>query len=103
MGLDLGDVPEGRLHRLELDHGSAAEDEQALQHVDQLAYVARPPVVSEPVLRTHGQAAIGQVLAGDEHVDVVRHDLGDVLAMVTKRRHRERNDVEHVVEIIPQL
>ena len=49
-----------------------------------------------------GQAAVGQVLAGDEDVDVVRHQLGDVLAVLAQRRYGERNDVEQVVEILAQ-
>ena len=80
------------------------DDDGALDHVLQLAHVARPgvlprarpaPTASKPRTALAG----GAVELGDEVLDQARQ----ILEAIAQRRQRDREDVEPVVEILAEL
>ena len=90
----------GRVGReLRLDFGErnllrAAEDQQALDHVPQLAHVARPRIVAQPILRRDAEAPKRQPFRVDEQVDVMAQQLGHVLGVLAQRRHADDDDAQ---------
>ncbi len=66
----------------------------AVHQVLQLADVARPRVVAQPVLRRDAEAAERQALVVDQAVDVVAQQVGHVLGVVAQRRHAQRQHVQ---------
>ena len=81
----------------------AAGDDQALDHVLELADVARPRIVAER-LEGVGLDALDQVaVGGGEARQEVLDQAGDVFLALAQRRHPEVDDVQAVVEVLAEL
>src|SRR6266853_997842 len=79
-----------------------AHDHEPLHHVAQLAHVARP-VVGEEVGERLDRDRLGPLaVLGREHGHEVCDEGRQVLLPLTERRHLDRDDVQAVVEILPE-
>ncbi len=88
---------------LGFDHGAFANDNRALQHVAQFAYITRPRVVVADVhdrFADHGDvAAVPLVDVGHERFD----QIAKVLLVIAKRRNLDVEHVEAVIEVAAQF
>ena len=80
----------------------AAHDEQPPDHALELAHVAGPGVVSEPVLGGDAEAPEGEALLIHEPIHVVAQQLGHVLGVLTQRRDGQRHAVQQRTQIGPE-
>src|SRR5436190_2183210 len=83
-------------------HGAGAQQDRALDHVFELPDVPRPIVRLQLPERLAGD--VGHVLPelGGEALQEVVDQQGDVLPAVAQRRHVDRDDVEPVIEVLPE-
>ena len=65
-----------------------------MHEIAQFAEVARPRIVTQPVLRRDTEAAQRQTLLVYQPIDVVAQELRDVLGIVTQCRHAQRDHVQ---------
>src|SRR5690606_41904566 len=72
----------------------AAENEQALRQVLELAQIAGPRVIAQAILRGHAEPAKRQRLGIDEQVDVPTQQLRNVLRVLAQRRDAYQHDRE---------
>ena len=77
-------------------------DERAFEDVLEFAYVAGPVVAFERVAGPARQAGNGTAEAARGSAQEVPGEQRDVLATLAKRRHRDRKDVETVVEVLAE-
>ena len=68
----------------------------------QLAHVARPRIVAQPILRRDAEAAKRQPFRVDEQVDVMAQQLGHVLGILAQRRHADDDDAQVRKQLGPQ-
>jgi hypothetical protein len=80
-------------------HGAIRGQHRALDHVPQLADVARPAVLPEDAHRLVGNRPHGAVVLGRELQRVVLGECRDVVAALAQRREAQLADGQPVVEV----
>src|SRR5213594_539444 len=87
----------------ELDDGAPREDDRTVQHVLQLAHVARPVVARQHLERARRHAAHVAVALARRLTHEVLDQVRDVLPPLAERRHADRHDVQAIVEVLAEL
>ena len=85
------------------DHRAFADDNCALQHVAELAHIARPRIVAENVhhrFADHGDVA-AVLLVDIRHQRF--HEIAEVFLVIAKRWDQDVEDVQPVIEIATQF
>ena len=97
-----GRVEDAGREGLEMDLVGGRQRHRALHHVLQLSHIPGPGVRQQRLHRlrrdAHGMAAGAR---GEEAQEVGRQE-GDVLAAIAERGHLDRDDVETVIQILPE-
>src|SRR5436309_9616336 len=88
----------GQLHALR-----AGEHEERLEHVLELAHVAGPGVLEEWAERAGRREREGRALRAVEARDEVLDERREVVAPLSKRRERDREHAQPIVEIAAEL
>ena len=85
-----------------LHRGPAREDDGALDHVLELAHVARPGVALQAGERLVREAVEVPVVLGGVHPQEVLGQHRHVFPALAQGRRGDRDDVEPVVEVLPE-
>src|SRR6266566_842822 len=88
----------GQLHALR-----AGKDEERLEHVLELAHVAGPGVLEERAERAGRREREGRALRAVEARDEVLDERREVVAPLSKRRERDREHAQPIVQIAAEL
>ena len=85
------------------DHVAGRHDDQPLDHVPELAHVARPVVGQEIAERLAGERLGALAVLGAELRDELAHVRGNVVLAGSQRRDLDRDDVQPIVEVLAEL
>ena len=86
-----------------LRDGAAAQDDEALHDVVQLADVARPLVLLHGLHGTRVEVGCSLAHVLRDQLDEVVHQQWDVVLALTQRRHLDDDDAQTMVEIFPEI
>ena len=87
------------IHREDRPFG---QHHRPLDHIPQFAHIPRPRISLEAGHGFRGQVHHGfRYLAADFRQEMAHH-LGNVIAPLAQRRHGDGNDIEPVIEILPE-
>jgi hypothetical protein len=85
-----------------IDQAALGQHHRAADAVDQLAHIARPVVRHHGLQRAPAEALEPAAALGRELAEVVLREQADVVAALTQRRHRQRQHVEPVVQVLAE-
>ena len=82
---------------------AGVEDHHPLDHVLQLAHIARPVVLSEGLQRLVGDLHARPSILAPELAQKLASQQRYVLLALPERRHKERNNIEPIEEVLAEV
>ena len=99
VGFGAGRAAHRRIDLLHRNFFLTAQNQQALHQIFQFADIARPAVITQPVLGSQGEMAVSQAFLVHKIADVVIQQFGHILNVIAQRRQLDWHHVELIVQI----